>query len=90
VHATLDDLTRAKGVAPSYVSRVLRLTMLAPEFVEAILDGRQPLGLQLDDLLRGVPLEWVGQRSSFGLPPGKQERSETTGPHFAACSGDTV
>ena len=34
----------AKGVAPSYVSRVLRLTLLAPDIVEAILDGRQPAG----------------------------------------------
>ena len=37
VHATLEDLARAKGVAPTYVSRVLRLTLLAPEIVEAIL-----------------------------------------------------
>ena len=51
VHATLEDLAKAKGVAPSYVSRVLRLTLLAPEIVEAILDGRQPAELQLDDLL---------------------------------------
>ena len=53
MHATLEDLARAKGVAPSYVSRVLRLTLLAPEIVEAILDGRQPAELQLDDLLEG-------------------------------------
>ena len=38
-HATLEDLARAKGVARSYVSRVLRLTLLAPDIVEAILDG---------------------------------------------------
>jgi hypothetical protein len=61
-HATLEDLARAKGVAASYVSRVLRLTMLAPEIVESILDGRQPAELQLDDLLKGFPLEWKGQR----------------------------
>ena len=61
VHATLEDLARAKGVAPSYVSRILRLTLLAPEIVEAILDGRQPAELQLDDLLEGFPLEWDGQ-----------------------------
>ena len=54
VHATLEDLARAKGVAPTYVSRMLRLTLLAPEIVEAILDGRQPAELQLDDLLEGV------------------------------------
>jgi hypothetical protein len=39
VHATLEDLAWAKGVAPSYVSRILRLTLLAPEIVEAILHG---------------------------------------------------
>ena len=61
VHATLDDLARAKAVAPSYVSRILRLTLLAPEIVEAILDGRQPVELQLDDLLNGFPLEWQEQ-----------------------------
>ena len=60
VHATLEDLARAKGVHATYVSRVLRLTLLAPEIVEAILDGRQPAELQLDDLLDGFPLEWAG------------------------------
>ena len=62
VHATLEEVARAKGVAPSYVSRILRLTLLAPDMVEAILDGRQPAELQLDDLLKGFPLEWDGQR----------------------------
>ena len=41
----------AKGVNATYVSRVLRLTLLAPEIVEAILDGRQPVEIQTDDLL---------------------------------------
>jgi hypothetical protein len=56
VHATLEDLAREKGVAPSYVSLLLRLTLLAPEIVEAILDGQQPAELQLDDLPKGFPL----------------------------------
>jgi hypothetical protein len=59
-YATLKDLARAKGVAPSYVSRVMRLRLLAPEIAEAILDGRQPAELQLDDLLAGFPL-WSRQ-----------------------------
>jgi hypothetical protein len=58
VHATLDDLARAKGVHATYVSRVRRLALLAPEIVEAILNGRQPVEFQLDDLLEGFPLEW--------------------------------
>jgi hypothetical protein len=52
--ATLEDLAKAKGVAPSYVSQVLRLTLLAPEIIEAILDGWQPAALPLDDLLEGI------------------------------------
>jgi hypothetical protein len=59
VHATLEDLARAKGLSPSYVSQILRLTLLAPKIVEAILDGRQPAELQLDDLLEGSPLQWT-------------------------------
>jgi hypothetical protein len=66
-HATLDDLARAKGVHATYVSRVLRLTLLAPDIVEAILDGRQPAGLQLEDLLEGLPLEWEGQRKFLAI-----------------------
>ena len=58
----MDELARAKGVAPSHVGRVLRLTLLAPQIVEAILDGRQPADMGLDDLLEGFPLDWEGQR----------------------------
>ena len=65
-HATLEDLARAKRLPPSYVSSILRLTLLAPETVEAILDGRQSSEVQLDDLLRGFPLEWAGQHRLFG------------------------
>jgi hypothetical protein len=61
-------ILRAKRLAPSYVSGILRLTLLAPEIVEAILDGRQPAALQLDDLLQGFPLEWEEQRPTFGAP----------------------
>ena len=58
VHATLEDLARAKGVAPSYVSRVLRLTLLAPDIVEAILDGRQPEEPRA--VSRVALLYWIG------------------------------
>ena len=63
VHGTLEDLAKAKRVAPSYVSAILRLTLLAPEMVEAILDGSQPAEMGLDDLLRGFPLDWNQQRA---------------------------
>jgi hypothetical protein len=61
VHATVEELARAKGLAPSYVSGILRLTLLAPRIVEAILDGRQRADLQLDDLLAGFSLGWGRQ-----------------------------
>ena len=50
---------------PQGIPRVLRLTMLAPELVESILDGRQPATLQLDDLLERFPLVWEGQRGQW-------------------------
>ena len=59
MHATPDDLARAKGAHATYVSRVLRLTLIAPEIVQAILDARQPADLQLDDLLEGF--RWSGR-----------------------------
>jgi hypothetical protein len=65
VHGTLDDLARAKGVHATYVTRVLRLTLLAPDIVEAIIDGRQPPEMGLDDLLTGVPPEWELQSRIF-------------------------
>jgi hypothetical protein len=66
VCATIKDLARAKGIGKRYVSQLLRLKLAAPEIVEAILDGRQPTELQLDDLLTGFPLEWEGQCLQFG------------------------
>lgn len=61
VHATIEDLAKAKGIGKTYVSGILRLTLLAPDIVEAILDGRQPAEMQLEDLLKGFPVEWAGQ-----------------------------
>jgi hypothetical protein len=66
VHNTLENLAKSKRLPLSYVSGILRLTLLAPEIVEAILDGRQPVELQLDDLLAGFPLEWERQAEKAG------------------------
>ncbi len=60
-HATIDDLARAEKINQSYVCRVLRLTLLAPHIVEAILDGRQWLELQMNKLLKAFPVEWGEQ-----------------------------
>ena len=57
--AAVDSEAAAQeGVADAYVCRLLPLTCLAPDLVAAILDGRQPKGLKLAKLLRGIPLTW--------------------------------
>ena len=61
VHATIGEIAAAERINPSYASRVLRLTLLAPEIVEAILDGRQGPDVTLDRLLRPFPGEWERQ-----------------------------
>lgn len=61
--ATIAELAEREGIAPSYMTRVLRLTLLAPDIVEAILVSRQPTKFQLDDLLVAFPGEWEEQRS---------------------------
>lgn len=48
VYGTIEDLAEAKGIGKTYVSQVLRLTLLAPEIVAAILDGRQPAGQMIE------------------------------------------
>lgn len=53
-HTTIDELAAAKSINGSHVCRILRLTLLAPDIVEAILDGRQPEGLTLPGLVGGV------------------------------------
>ena len=62
--ATIQELAAAEKINPSYVSRMLRLTLLAPEMVEAILDGRQPEGVTLPALLEGVPVGWGRQQAT--------------------------
>ena len=65
--ATVQDLAAAEKFNPSYLSRILRLTLSAPAIVEALLDGRQPVGLQLDQLLRPFPVEWEEQTAFVRL-----------------------
>ena len=50
------------------LGRVLRLTLLAPDLVEAILDGRQPRGMTAQELLRGVPVGWGEQAEARSQP----------------------
>jgi ParB-like chromosome segregation protein Spo0J len=64
-HATIAEIGAAEKINESYVGRVLRLTLLAPDIVEAILNGRQPTELKLEDLLKRFPVGWREQRAEM-------------------------
>jgi hypothetical protein len=59
---------QGREVNDSYLSRILRLTLLAPEIIEAIATGRQPSTLQLDDLLKPLPAVGTQRSELFGSP----------------------
>lgn len=63
--ASVAELAEAEKINQSYLCRVLRLTLLAPDIVETILDGRQPAELQLDTLLKPLPVQWDRQRMAI-------------------------
>ncbi|MCV2874614.1 hypothetical protein OEZ71_20130 [Defluviimonas sp. WL0050] len=64
--ATIAELAEREGIAPSYMTRVLRLTLLAPDIVESILDGNQGPEVTLALVLEPFPVEWVMQLNYFG------------------------
>ena len=59
--ATIAELAEREGIASSYMTRVLRLTLLAPDIVEATLDGTQGPDVTLARVLKPFPLEWERQ-----------------------------
>ena len=61
---TIDDLAAAERINPSYVSRILRLTLLAPAIIEAILAGTLNQGVILKRLEKAVPADWGEQRAT--------------------------
>jgi hypothetical protein len=70
--ATIAELAEREGIAPSYMTRVLRLTLLSPDIVEAILDGKQGPEVTLARVLEPLSLEWAAQGSLLRqaeLPP---------------------
>lgn len=59
---TIAELAEQECIAPSYMTRVLRLTLLSPEIIEAILDGRQSAEVTLAGILNDVPLVWESRK----------------------------
>lgn len=72
--ATITELAAAEKINASYASRILRLALLAPDVVEAILDGRQTAGMTLPGLMEGAPVEWSMPLAAAEV--GQAERGE--------------
>jgi site-specific DNA recombinase len=66
-YANTSEIARRFGLSDPHVRRLLRFAYLAPDIVEAIVEGRQPRTLTVKRLLRGIPLAWSDQRAEFGI-----------------------
>ena len=60
--STITELAQCEKIAAPFLTRTMRLAQLAPDLVEAILDGRQPRGLTLEALREPLPSDWSAQR----------------------------
>ncbi len=61
-YACIEDIARAERINGSFVGRIVRLTLLAPDIVEAILEGKQPAAVTLKGLMEPFPVEWDRQQ----------------------------
>ena len=79
-YASISEIATAEKIDRGYVGSILRLTLLGPEIVEAILDGQQPVGMALSDLLKPFPLQWGRQRAAWAITRGTQVTTEADHP----------
>ena len=71
--ASISELAEREGIAFTYMARLMRLSLLAPEIVDAIMDGRQPESVTLANLMDPFPLDWKEQQMQL-LQRGTSER----------------
>jgi hypothetical protein len=62
IYTTVREIGKAEGIDKGYVSRILRLALLAPDIVDALLAGKTDQGLMLDQIERPLPASWEEQR----------------------------
>ncbi|WP_255569554.1 hypothetical protein [Roseomonas alba] len=67
-YASITEMAAGEKIDRGYLGRLLRLTVLAPDVIEAILDGRRLLELDLPKLMEPVPAYWDQQRAAFLVP----------------------
>ena len=69
VYVSVSEIAEAEKISKSYVSRLLRLALLAPDIVEAILGGWADQGVMLEKLERPLPMGWEEQTASMAADP---------------------
>ena len=61
-------LSKKEGLDRSYMARIMNLTRLAPDIIEAIIAGKQPLSLKISDFMKDpIPVSWIDQRKKYGF-----------------------
>ena len=75
-YASTTEIAEVEKIGRSFVNRLLRLTLLAPDIQEAILEGRQAKGLQLEELTKAMPAEWGSSGGCSKLPLQPRRRDE--------------
>jgi hypothetical protein len=65
-YASISDIAAVERIDRGYVGSILRLTLLAPDIVEAVVDGRQPAELVLPRLMKPFPIAWDEQKRVLG------------------------
>jgi hypothetical protein len=85
-YPSIEALAAAVHLDRSYVGRILRLTLLAPDIILAILDGREPSGLSLEKLTKSFPDDWCEQRRHLGFPSGSLSNGQVGRGGVAASS----
>lgn len=68
IYSSPKDLAEKESIEVTHVYRLMRLTMLAPDIIEAVLNGSQPRTLTLQNIVRGFPISWKEQRALYGFP----------------------
>ena len=66
-YGTIEELAAAEKINSSYVSRIIRMTLLAPDIVEAVLNGKHSPNVTLATLMQPFSTDWVRQRALWGL-----------------------
>ena len=66
-YRSIREMAGSLGICDTYMSRLIRFTILAPDIIETMLDGREPYGFSQTKLTGAIPGEWEEQRKRWGF-----------------------